>query len=171
MHPCVYPFAGVRPWASLNLSTSFRLPPAPAAFINEAMLGGLGRIASCKPPGKPVYYHTGNNYAIADHLAISIAHRYKRGTLKADDVMILANSIKRSKGRTPLHAFEQKLVECGVPVYVPNIETAAIDETVSAGKVLFATFCQTKGLERRLVVVFGFSNDYFKFYNRAANRK
>jgi hypothetical protein len=36
-------------------------------------------------------------------------------------------------------------------------------------KLVFSTIHQTKGLQRKVVILFNFDNSYFKFYNRNAN--
>ena len=83
--------------------------------------------------------------------------------------MVLSNTIKRQVGRTPLKVFEHELAKRNIPVHLPLSDEHAVDEGVAAGKVLFSTFHQSKGLERRVVFVFGFSNDYFVYAAKDAN--
>ncbi len=38
-------------------------------------------------------------------------------------------------------------------------------------KLVFSTFHQVKGLERKVVIVYSFDDSYFDFYQRESNRK
>lgn len=85
-----------RPWATCELSTSYRVTPPMAAFINEVMLGGAGRMVSGQPPGgvyKPVYYWTGNPWAVATALAKRIAHEINERVYNAQDVIVMGAEV------------------------------------------------------------------------------
>ena len=62
--------------------------------------------------------------------------------------------------------FENLLAERGIPVYIPSNEDGAIQFNLAAKKVVFSTFHQSKGLERKVVIVFGCSKEYFTFFAR-----
>lgn len=57
-----------------------------------------------------------------------------------------------------------------VNVHVPISEDEALDEDIIRGKLVFSTFDQAKGLERKAVVVFNFDDSYFNYFNRSANK-
>lgn len=84
------PSFACRPWARCTLSTSYRVTPPMAAFINEAMLGGAGSIVSSKPPGRyqPVVYVTGNPWVISASLASYVAQQVHMGFQKPGDFII-----------------------------------------------------------------------------------
>ena len=147
-----------------------------AAFINEVMLGGRGSIESAKQAvsggvnyHKPVVYCTGDPWKIAIRFAKHIHAMYARGIWLPDNVMILAGSIKRASEKSPLKRLEQELVRLGVPVHTPPEDESEVSEEVSAGKVIFCTFHQSKGLERRAIFVVGFNNDYFVHFAKRAD--
>ena len=64
-----------------------------------------------------------------------------------------------------MQAFENILAERDIPIYIPpGDDNQNFDDNLAAKKVLFSSFHQSKGLERKVVVVFAFSADYFKYY-------
>ena len=65
--------------------------------------------------------------------------------------------------------FEQRLAYHGIAVSVPYADEVDVADEQFANKVLFCTFCQAKGLGRRVVFVLGFCNSYFKYYNKTAD--
>lgn len=56
-----------------------------------------------------------------------------------------------------------------VMVYVPTNDDEKLDEELLEGKIIFSTFHQVKGLERKVVIIFNFDDSYFKFYKKNAN--
>ena len=66
-----------------------------------------------------------------------------------------------------LQKFENILAERDIPIYVPSGDDSQIgSDSLVAKKVLFSTFHQSKGLERKVVVIFDFSGNYFKYFGR-----
>ena len=66
-----------------------------------------------------------------------------------------------------LQIFENKLAEGDIPIYVPSADDIQIkDDTLVTKKVLFSSFHQSKGLERKVVVIFEFSDNYFKYFGK-----
>lgn len=53
-----------------------------------------------------------------------------------------------------------------INIFVPSSEQERLDEDVLRGKLVFSSFHQAKGLERKAVLVVGFDAGYFKFYNK-----
>ena len=64
----------------------------------------------------------------------------------------------------PVQHFENKLQKSRVPCYLPSSDDAELRKDLIADKVVFSSFHQSKGLERKLVVIFDFSGTYFKYY-------
>ena len=56
------------------------------------------------------------------------------------------------------------LVLRGIPCYVPTSNDAPILENMSAGKVLFSSMHQAKGLERKCIVLYGMDASYFRYF-------
>jgi hypothetical protein len=63
---------------------------------------------------------------------------------------------------------ENCLVEAGIPCYFPTSDDRVADDDVLEGKVVFSTFHQAKGRERKVVVIYGFDATYEKFTETAA---
>lgn len=152
-------------WRILKLSTSFRLTGNMAIFVNEVMLGRR-QIAVAKGLGRPVHYVQGCVWSITDWVSRAIVDNIRNGNLLPEDVFILAASIKArsSKSKTPLRKLENMLVDSRIPVFTPTDDQSRIDPEVAHGKVIFSSFHQCKGLERKFVVVFGFDANYFTYY-------
>ena len=88
---------------------------------------------------------------------------------KPDDIFILAPSVKSLN--TPIRILENK-IKINMPnimIYVPINDDEKLDDDLLKGKLIFSTFHQTKGLERKIVIIFNFDNSYFNFYNKNVN--
>jgi hypothetical protein len=53
-----------------------------------------------------------------------------------------------------------------IPIYIPLSDEGRVDESVMNGKLVFLSYHQSKGLERKVVIVYNFDNTYFKYYER-----
>lgn len=146
----------------LTLQTSYRVTKPIAWFVNRVMLGDR-RITSIKL-GYPVTYMCGNPWASTDRL-IKIVIKYIRSQqYKPDDIFVLAPSLRG--GNAPCKYFENKLVMEGIKCYVPISDECRLNDRVAKGKIVFSTFHQSKGRERKVVIVYGFDKSYFIYYNR-----
>jgi len=153
------------PFKQLQLSTSYRVTNPIADFVNEAMLG-YPRIQAQKYGHNVLFIRHTNSFDTARIIAHRILDQLRNG-LKPDDIFILAASVKSPN--SPLKIVENILVSQGYPCYTPMNETASIKSSVIKNKIIFASFHQSKGRERKLVIVYGFDNSYFQYYNRDAN--
>ena len=79
------------------------------------------------------------------------------------DFFILAPSVKSIK--SPIRQLANELSNNKIPIYVPISDEEKIDEDIIKDKMVFSTFHQVKGLERKIVIIFNFDNSYFLFYN------
>jgi hypothetical protein len=147
----------------LELNTSYRVTNSISKFVNNVMLGE-SRIQAQKK-GENIYYirHT-NPFDCAKIIAFKLSEQILAGNLRPDDIFILAASVKSDS--SPLKLIENILVRNGIPCYIPMNETSSINREVIKNKVIFASFHQSKGRERKMVIVQGFDNDYFKYFNR-----
>ena len=172
--------ASVPAWRHHTLRTSFRASPRIASFVNDAMLGFECIRASPREhlpdggDGAPVTYMVGNAFAVASQeIADEIEHLLspRGGGYAPDDIFVLTPSLKGAKlnSKTPLAQLENTLVmRCGVPVYVSLADEEELSDALTRGKICFTTFHSSKGLERPVVIVFGFSGDYFTYFARDA---
>lgn len=152
-----------REWKELTVHTSFRVTNQIAGFINKYLLG-YDKLNACKKGDKVRYMYTNpykNMRAIYQEVLYYLAkgHTY-------DDIFILAPSIKKNGGMSPVVLLENTLVKHGHPCFAPVSDEARIDEEVIRGKIVFSTFHQVKGLERPVVIIFNFDYSYFTYFGR-----
>jgi hypothetical protein len=151
----------ISPWKRLNLSTSYRITRPMADFINTCVLA-QDRLGAVKD-GPRVQYHLYNPFAPEN-----IVEDIKR--LLADyspsDIFVLAPSVKSDNPNSPVRKLVNALAQANILVYVPTSEQGKLDETVTKNKVVFSSFHQSKGLERRVVLVLNFDASYFTYYGR-----
>jgi hypothetical protein len=153
-------------WKKSNLSYSFRITNEMAKFVNNCVFD-YDKVLSNKISNvKPKYYmcNSYNNNFILKEILNFINKGYKY-----DDIFVLAPSIKSEK--TPIRNLENKIKNLypNINVYVPSSDEEEIDKTIIENKIVFSTFHQTKGLERKVVIVFNFDYSYFKFFSKNKN--
>ena len=147
-----------RDFKYMTLCESYRVTKPIAHFINNCMVKQK-RIISKKPGIKVDYYITN---PFCHPFMNEIIVRIKNGSLIPEDIFILSASLKSAN--SPARVIENKLVEAGISVYVPIGDESRLDDDITRGKVVFATFPSSKGRERKIVIVLGFDNSYFNYY-------
>jgi len=155
-------------WIKCELSTSYRLTHEMSKFMNDCILQE-NRVVAQKngPKVKYIICNTfrepkpGYNY-IPFNEVMRYLNNYSR-----DDIFILGPSVK-SEG-TPIRNLANKLTEHKIEIFVPNNDDEKIDLDVIRDKIVFSTFHQVKGLERKVVLVFGVTDNYFKYYAKSAD--
>lgn len=159
-------------WEKCNLSISFRVTNKIADFINNCMLN-TNRIKSIKDSNvKPKYIicnvfpdkHDVNLYKPYNEIKKYLGLGYN-----PDEIFILAPSLKSVNCPARLLENYLKMNDPKIPIYVPSSDEEKLDETIIKNKLIFSTFHQAKGLERKIVMVYGFDNSYFKFYKQNKN--
>jgi nucleoside-triphosphatase THEP1 len=157
-------------YANLLLRTSYRVTNQIASFVNTFMLGQKRIIAM--RDGPPIQYIIKNAYkGIVDIFNLIDAQlKDLNSQIYPGDIFILMPSVRCMKSKkSPAAMLENRLVLAGHSVFVPLSDDSQINDSITAGKILFSTFHQAKGRERKLVVIMGFDNSYFKYYARDAN--
>ncbi|KAL7619858.1 hypothetical protein AAE478_010403 [Parahypoxylon ruwenzoriense] len=151
-------------WASLPLSKSFRLSHETSHFINDTFLGGEKYLTGSHTGPKPIYIHAilENPYELAKKL-VPLIRRY--GT---ENTAILAPYIRRNIGLRLLTNLLSEKYRLGVAVSTSDQVT--LDNDVIRGKICVSTYHQFKGSERRLVIVYGADETYFKYFGRDLSR-
>lgn len=152
-------------WKRNVLSYSFRMPERMADFVNNCVLG-YSRIKASKQGGNrpkyvicDVFENNINNYT-----PLIILRMYLSSGYKPEEIIVLAYSLKSQQ--CPARIFENNIKQSGlqIPIYVPSSDEEQLDESIINNKLLFSTFHQAKGLERKIAIVFGFDNSYYKYY-------
>jgi len=80
------------------------------------------------------------------------------------DIFVLAPSVRSDK--SPIKVLANTLSHSGIPIYVPVSDDEKLDEQVMEGKIVFSSFHQVKGLERKVILVYSFDNGYFMYFNK-----
>jgi len=152
------------PWKRRDLSYSFRMTKPMIDFLNKAVLN-TDRLKSEKKGCFPTYIFT--NAFSEDESFPQYSELFKlleEGQYKPEDIFVLAPSIR--KPIFPVRRFANLISKKGIDIYVPVSDEERIDETIIKKKMLFSTFHQAKGMERKVVFVFGFDSSYFKYFGR-----
>lgn len=152
-------------WVRCSLSVSFRITYEMSIFINKCMLKNDRIISNKISNNKPRYIICNCFSTPLDEIKYYFDLGYK-----PCDICVLAPSIKGQN--SPVRKLENsiKINYTDVMVYVPTNDDEKLDEEILKGKLLFSSFHQIKGLERKVVMVFNFDDSYFKYYNKAANQ-
>jgi len=154
-------------WKKLNLKTSYRITKPMEHFINDVVLG-YPRMKSVKDSDIPVHYLTGDIFRkLPEYIFVQILELLK--TYKADDIFILAPSVRTHNESNPIKKLENFLVKRGIPCYVPISDDEELKDEALVNKVVFSSFHQSKGLERKVVFVYNFNSGYFTFYAKDKN--
>jgi hypothetical protein len=152
-------------WKKEYLKESFRITDLMADFINNCMLD-YDRIISNKTSDDKVEYiicDCLNKDLLKEYYPLKILKEYLEKGFLPDEIFILAPSIKSEK--SPVRIFENQIKKTlDIPVFVPISDEEKLDEDVIKNKLVFSSFHQAKGLERKIVIIFNFDNSYFKFY-------
>lgn len=155
---------GVNVWKRHKLSVSFRVPSSIAEFINNVLLKETVITAYRQSTVRPVYAVM--NVFAPKYIVKTIESWLKKG-YRADDIFVLTPST-RSKG--PFLRVLNTLTDHDIAVYVleSNLDPQQ-QEQVMKDKIVFTTFHKAKGLERKCVIVYGFDESYFEYYNVLAD--
>jgi hypothetical protein len=148
-----------------QIHTSYRLTQQMGWFINECIYGSP--ILKTVKQGNPILFFHQNIYTTVKNI-ISVLQQ--KPDLKPDDIFVLAPSLKCGK-KSPLKLLENMIFEkLGLPIYYCTMEDRELNDEVIKGKVVFSTFHQSKGRERKLVILFGFDESYYEFYAKDESR-
>jgi len=154
------------PWTRLSLNTSYRLPIPTTNFmnncvLNEPIFNGHGK------GNKPRYLFCDS---FGESVVNELIHYYLgKCNYTPDDIFILAPSLESSL--SPVKNFSNNIsINCDIPIYFPSSDDEKIDKNNTKGKLVFATFHQIKGLERKCTILFGFDSSYFYYYNTDCNK-
>ena len=163
------------PFKQMNLTTSYRVTRQIADFVNKVMLGPdscvdggsslVERIHAIKDGPKVSYIRRSNCFQVYKSIGARIVNMILSGYAKPSDIFVLAASVKQKYFKM----IENMLVEHNIPCYVPMNDVNTIHSDVIKNKVIFSSFHQSKGRERKVVIIYGFDRTYFEYYNRGAD--
>jgi hypothetical protein len=165
----IFNFSKRFPFKKLELTTTYRITREIATFINDGMLG-YTRLNAVKDGPKVLYIRHTSVYQVYKMIGFKLIELLREKIVKPDEIFILAPSVKEKK-MEHVKLLENMLVSNGIPCYVPTSENCSVNRETIKNKVIFSSFHQSKGRERKIVVVFGFDDDYFKWFERDKNSK
>jgi len=151
------------PYVKTLLSTSYRITNQIAAFMNRVILR-YDRLRAVKDGPRVRYVFS--KYESGAYLEV----KRQLEAFPATDIFILAASVRPSQ-QSPLRKLANRLSADGIPIYIPSDDNRKLDEEVLVGKLVFSSFHQAKGLERKCVIVFGFDMSYYEYYNKNARKE
>lgn len=154
-------------WAICNLSVSFRITYEMSLFINKCLLKEERIISNKIKNNKPRYiicncFNTLRTFE-------EIKYYFELG-YKPNEIAILAPSVKGIKNPVRLLENKIKIEMPNVMIYVSTNEDEKLDEELLEGKIIFSTFHQMKGMERKVVIIFSLDKSYFTFYKKKSNQ-
>lgn len=152
-------------WNFLKLSVSFRITNQMADFINKCVLKQDRLYA--KKDGPKVRYVICNTFA-GVFLFKELKTYLTINKYSPDEIFILAPSVRSAK--SPVRNLANIATKFKINIYVPNNDDEKLDEDIIKGKIVFATFHQVKGLERKVCMVFNFDSSYFMYYKKNTDK-
>jgi hypothetical protein len=150
-----------------EMTTSYRLTHPMSYFINECIYNQP--ILSTVKEGPPVYLFNKSPYKSVYDI-VQLLKQYMDKGYKADDIFVLSPSL-RCGSRAPLKILENLIFErLNLPIYYCTNEDRELNDKVIQNKVVFSTFHQSKGRERKIVIVFGMDDSYYEFFAKEESR-
>lgn len=162
------------PWVNTNLSISYRTTKPIADFINKCILKENRFVSIKDSEYKPrylicnsyIYPHSYNKDDTIDKTVLNEVLYYLKLGYKYDDIFILSPSIKE---KSPVRNLidELKKINTKIPIFIskPNNNNNKITEDDIKDKITFLTYHQSKGLERKVCIVYGVDSSYFEIFN------
>jgi hypothetical protein len=156
-------------WSRCTLSESFRITHEMSEFINNSMLQQTVINSNKLSYNKPRYIICDTFCDYGTSSTLNEVRYYLNMGFQPYEIFILAPSIKNNKH--PIRILENliKTNIRNIPIYVPCSDEEELDKDILENKLVLSTFHQTKGLERKVVIVFNFDNSYFQFYKKNKN--
>jgi DNA polymerase III epsilon subunit-like protein len=157
-----------REMATMQLTDTFRLTNQIASYINNTMLPekGAKKLVAHKN-GPNVTQIIGNIYKANNIILNEIKSLLSSKQFVPEDIFVIVPSVRSEKA--PFKHLENQLVDMGVPCYVPSSDSdKSGSKDTMRGKIVFCTIHQSKGRERKVVILYNYDSNYFKYYNRDA---
>jgi hypothetical protein len=137
-----------------------------ANFINEGIHHNDIIISTKTSNILPKYIICNTFSQSTESLPFNEVKKYLNLGYNPEDIFILAPSVKSEK--CPVRSLENLLKKNfnDLPIYVPCSDEEKLDIDILNNKLVFSTFHQVKGLERKVVFVYNFDESYHIYYNK-----
>jgi hypothetical protein len=154
-------------WKKKTLSESFRITNTMADFVNKSMLKENRMISNKKTHIKPRYIKC-NCFSENSKTSIplKILKQYLNSGYKPSEIFILAPSVRSNQ--SPIKKLEKMIISeiDDIQIYIPTSDEEKLNEKVLENKLVFSSFHQVKGLERKVIIIFNFDASYFEYYEK-----
>jgi hypothetical protein len=154
-----------KPFTKLSLTQSYRLTDQIGWFVNNIMLG-YNRIYTNKI-GPPIDYYIANSFEVYKKIGKYIRNIIAFENILPSDIFVLVPSLKTDG--SPYKKLENYLVKYGIKCTTPLSDDAKLDEKIISNKIVFTTYHQSKGRERKVVILYNFDDSFLDFYSKDAN--
>ena len=142
-------------WERFKLSVSYRLTEEMANFLNECMLHEK-RITTIKSNSIKIEYHICDSFNDSSDIIQRFLGRYSPG-----DILVISNTAKNNG--TPFAKTAELISNSArIPVFRDSDGYGKPNDKTWNNKIVFTTIHKVKGLERKVVVLFGFDS-FFEF--------
>ncbi len=153
-------FPSSRPWTKLEHTVSYRLTPSIARFLNTCV-SEHAPLSTIRPDGpKPRYLVCNNEEDPYDEFL----YYYDKLKVRVEDIVILAPSLRIPAVQKLANTISKLHPE--LSLYVAMSEDDSVSSVLSTKKLVFATYHQTKGIERKACIAFSFDASYFRYFAR-----
>lgn len=151
-------------WKHRKLSHSFRITKEMSDFINNCIMQKQHIISTKVSKNKPRYIIC-DSFGKKTNRTVKEIKYYLDLGYTPKDIFVLAPSIRNTS--CPARVLENKVkIYLHIPVYVPTSDDEKIDDKILENKMIFSSYHQAKGLERKVVLLFGIDDSYFEFYKK-----
>lgn len=169
----------------LPLRQSWRLTGEMTEFINKSVFGGKKILESHESRytgTKPKYIYDDGWNAKKSFTFKEIKRLLDSGKYIADDIFVLAPSVtlKERCKTEDKRDYEKRLKPCvrlanllsdeGYACQIRTEGDGHVSTDCLKGKIVFSSFHQAKGRERKVVFLLGFDMSYFEYFNRRCPR-
>lgn len=154
-------------WDILPLHYTWRLSKSITTFVNKVVLK-KDRLKTMKVIDKPIEYKIMNIFGegISTFLKETLSSILRN--YKDNEICILAPTIKTKVPTHPINQICNYLSKYKHPIYKEtkdiNYSIDSKNNRYSDNKILISNYHQSKGLERKCVIVFNFDESYFKYF-------
>jgi hypothetical protein len=156
-------------WKELTLHQSFRVSRPNARFIN-ALTRHKATAATMHSTKEGKAYRKPRYVICNPYNPMLMLHEVTRclQLYAPEEVFVLAPSVRGSRA-SPVKKLANMLTDMGVPLCVTCNDAEVLSPAVMRGKLVLTTFHQSKGLERKAVVVIGLDASYFEYFDATSD--
>lgn len=158
------------PWLKLTLSTSYRITDTIANLLNNQFNMNRNINTVKHSEFKPRYLICNtfieNKYDKKHEIDLRILDEvkyYLNLGYKPEDIFIIANSVK---SKSAVKELINLLKKEGIKTYIAEKE---VNKDMAKDKIICLTYHKSKGLERKVSIVYGCDNYFFELHNNIIN--